>query len=283
MASSKVLALPLKKKRPNDVTEWLPLASLGSDPQVNRPLNENWADHIAKEFDPDFVGIVHVSERENGARIILDGQHRVAALRQLGWLDQTIECKLYHDLTLAQEAALFVHLNDFRRPTYFQTFVKRIAAQDKDAMEIDAIVRGVGLRIEAGTEDGRIQCVRTLERIYRGERFNVKTRQPLALRRTLLTAKNAWGLTKASVNGDLLHGLGIFLLRYDKRVDDDHLRAKLAPVDGGPLGIIGRARTLRSLRGGTIAQGVAEAITDLYNKGKREHKLPDWRAEEVSR
>jgi hypothetical protein len=264
---------------PNN-TEWLPIVALESDPRVQRPLSETWVDKIAKNLDPDYIGIISVSDRGEGQYVILDGQHRVAALRQLGWLDQRIECKVHRGLSLAAEAALFVHLNDFRRPTYFDSFLKRITARDPDAVTIDEIVRGLGLKLDKQGLDGHIQCVRTLERIYRGENFNVKSRQPIVLREVLLLAKDAWGLTKESMNGDVLHGIGLLVLRYGKKVDKAHLRSKLAPLDGGPLGLLGRARTLRSLRGGTIANCVGEVITDLYNRGKREHKLPDWRGEQ---
>lgn len=269
--------VPLKRRpSPSDVTEWLPIASLETDPAVNRPLSGPHVDRIAREFDPDYIGIIHVSERD-GSRVILDGQHRVAAARQLGWLDQKIECKVYRGLTFAQEAALFVHLNDFRRPTFYQSFLKRISAGDGDAVTIDEIVRGIGLRIEDQRLDGCISCVRALERIYRGEKFNVKSRQPIVLRRTLLLAKDSWGLTVEAFQGDIIHGLGLVLLRYGSKIDEKHLRSKLAPVEGGPLGILGRARTLRSFRGGTVARAVGEVIVDLYNKGKSANKLPEWK------
>lgn len=273
--------VPIRQKQETtDTTEWLAISSLETDPRVNRPLSEARADRIAQELDPDYIGVLHVSERANGSRVIVDGQHRVAACRQLGWEDQKLECKVYRGLTLPQEAALFVHLNDFRRPTFFQSFLKRITAKDPDAVMIDEIVRGVGLKIDEQNIDGHISCVRTLERVFRGEKFNVRTRQPIILRKTLLIAKQAWGLTKEAMQGDILHGLGMVLLRYGKAIDEDHLHSKLAPVAGGPLGLLGKARTLRSIQGGTVAQNVAATIVSLYNKGKREHKLNEWQGAE---
>ncbi len=261
-----------------DVTEWLPLAGLETDPAVNRPVSQASVDRIVAEFNPDYIGVLHVSQRETGQRIIIDGQHRVAACRQMGWLDQRLECKVYRGLKLAEEAALFVHLNDFRRPTSFQSFVKRVTAGEKDAVMIDEIVRGVGLKIHDQSVDGCVSCVRALERVFRGDAFNVKSRQPVIFRKTLLLIKDIWGLTSNAMQGDIILGFGMVLLRF-RDVDVDHLRAKIAPLDGGPLGLIGRARTLRSFKGGTVAQCVAEVIVDLYNKSKRENKLPSWRGE----
>jgi hypothetical protein len=276
---------PAKRPAADDTTVWLKICDLEIEPRAQRPYSEKRAQRYANEFDPDYVGVLQISEREDGRLYIIDGQHRVGAMRILGWDDQRAECKVHRGLTLADEARLFNHYNDFARPTRFDNFMVRITARDPDAVAIDEIVRGIGLCWQMGgemaTKEGRISCVASLEGVYRGLNYSAKTRQPIVLRDVLLLAKGAWGLQRDAFRGEIVQGLGAFLLRYGAKVDKEHLRKRLASADGGALGLIGKARTVRSLEGGAVASGFAKVLVLLYNKGLGQNKLPGWQGEEL--
>ena len=263
-----------------DTTVWLKIEGLEVDGRAQRPFSERRATKIAQEFDPDYVGVIHVSERLDGRKYIVDGQHRVGAMRILGWADQRVECKLYRGLTLAEEAKLFGKLNDFVRVLRFDAFMARITAREADAVAIDEIVRGCGLRwhrVAPPDSENCINCVAALESVYRGDAFNVRSRQSVILRETLVVAKAAWGAGHDSLRGDIIQGIGSFLLRYGDAVDRRRLRDRLAAAEGGALGLLGKARTHRGLEGGTVAMGLVKALVSLYNRGARkEGKLPDW-------
>lgn len=278
--SNKAPAATVAVPRAPDTTVWLRIEGLEleADRRAQRAYSAKRAAKIAQEFDPDYVGVIHVSERSDGRRYIVDGQHRVGALRILGWLDQRVECKVYVGLTLAQEAKLFVHLNNFVRVQPFDNFMVRITARDPDAVAIDEIVRAAGLIWAlSSTRENSINCVTSLEKLYLGEAFNLKARQPAVLKDTLALLGEAWGMGHDAFRGDVVSGLGAFLLRYGRAVDKEHLRRKLSATAGGPLGILGKARTLRTIEGGTLAISFSKSLIHLYNRGLRsDKKLPDW-------
>lgn len=265
---------------PAYTTVWLKIEGLEVDGRAQRPFSERRAAKIAQEFDPNYVGVIHVSERSGGRRYIVDGQHRVGAMRILGWVDQRVECKLYRGLSLAEEATLFGKLNDFVRVQKFDAFMARITARESDAVAIDEIIRGAGLRwhkVAPQDSENCINCVGALESVYRGDAFNVRSRQPVILRETLLLTMGAWGSRHDSFRGDIIQGIGAFLLRYGSAVDRTRLRDRLASAEGGSLGLLGKARTHRGLDGGTVAMGLVKALVSLYNRGARhDSKLPDW-------
>jgi hypothetical protein len=175
-----------------DTTVWMKIEGLEVDGRAQRPFSERRATKIAQEFDPDYVGVIHVSQRLDGRFYIVDGQHRVGAMRILGWVDQRVECKLYHGLTVAEEAKLFGKLNDFVRVARFDAFMARITARDPDAVAIDEIIRGCGLRwhkVAPQDSENCINCVGALESVYRGDSYNIRSRQPVILRETLLPSE----------------------------------------------------------------------------------------------
>ena len=67
------------------------------------------------------------------------------------------------------------------------------------------------------------------------------------------------------------------IVRYPAIEHEDLIR-KLAKFAGGPNAIIGRARGLRDLHGGTVSRNLAEAIVELYNRGRRKSQLEPWRS-----
>ncbi len=260
--------------------DWVNIAEIKVDPRVQRRLNAAFVDKLAQEFDPDVFGTITVNIRDDGTVSCVDGQHRVAALRQLGWDDQKVECEVHRSLDLRQEATLFWKKNGERKKvTVLELFLKRIVSQEPLATAINDIVARLGLRIyDAGDTPGAISCVAALERIYTGRALRLKEFQPRALDSTLRIALGAFGKTRTAVHGDLLLGLSLVVVRYGKEIDHAKLIAKLASSDGGALGLIGKARGLRGSLGGTLYENMAEVVVELYNRGMRDHKIKPWRS-----
>lgn len=258
--------------------EWLPVSELQFDERVNRPVNMARVAWIANNFNPEWVGVLTVSQRTNGrgtGYFVIDGQHRTRALLRMGWTDQRVPCHVRRDLAESDEAGLFVGLNTSAKPGAYQRFAKSVLAGDPEAVAIDKIVRSVGLRVNEQQGDGHVTAVATLEAIYRGGR-RTGGEDPHALLATLRIATNSWGKTAAAMNGQVLHGLGLVVRRYGSGIDHDDLEKKLGPYPGGPARLLGAARGLRDLRGGSVANCVAAVIVATYNKGRRTTGVTDW-------
>src|SRR6187549_648827 len=71
----------------NGQVTWLRVDRLTVDPAVGggyqRALNPRKVKAIAKELDPDALGVLTVSRREDGSLVIIDGQQRQGALMSI--------------------------------------------------------------------------------------------------------------------------------------------------------------------------------------------------------
>lgn len=262
-------------------TQWFPIGELLVDPIVQRPLNAAWVDEIAREFDPDKIGVIHVSRRRDDSLVIIDGQHRRAAIEKL-WEDpsQKVECKVYENLSRSDEAALFVGLNNFKRPTAIDEYLKNVIAKDPIAVDIDKVVRESGFVVERFKGDNKITAVGTLYLIYAGftsdklvsrraKRVQKDQGKPELLRTVLSIVREAWGGQKDSVNGFVLEGIGRVLAARQRAMSIPDFVQKVSQYPGGANALIGAARGRKAVTGSTVGTAVAEILIDLYNRGRR--------------
>ncbi len=256
--------------------EWLVVSSLGVDPVVQRNLNMTWVRSKVPLFDPELLGLVVVNHRKDGTYKVIDGQHRVALIREVGWDDQQILCEVFERLTLVEEAKEFLGRNARISVRTFDKFRIRIAAAETGPCDIERIIRGLGLKLDEQKRDGAINAVAALERIYNGAGMVAKTTSPQALSKTLKTLRDSWGATASSFDGELIDGLGRVFLSFNGKIDEPALVTKLSKGKGGGAGIIGRAKSLRDLKGGTVAKCVGGVIVEMYNAGRRTGKLEGW-------
>ncbi|MFJ6566261.1 DUF6551 family protein [Streptomyces sp. NPDC091292] len=260
--------------------EWLLVSSVGRDPRVNtRPVDSAWVEKKLREgFDPSLLGVPDVSRRPGGEQVWLDGQNRADLIRKAGWADQKIECRVFTGLTLAQEAQLFLGLNDNRQVKSIYKFLARVTAGEPDAVNITAIAEAAGWTIADASAEKCITAVRSLERVFHGDQGRDTTMQPgRALQLTLRVVSEAWGYRSEAVNGDVLLGIGAVFNRFGNVVDLPALVKKLAEYPGGPSGLLGKARGARDFQGGTVAHCISDAIVRAYNTRRRNGSLPDWR------
>lgn len=261
----------------DETTVWLPLTTLRFDPRVNRGVEASRVTEIAANFDPDAFGVAEVSERSDGSYVVIDAQHRISALLEMGWQDQRVECKVHRGLSVKAEAALALKLNNTKAWSPLEKFKKRIESGEKVAVAINDIVETCGYVIDGAPSDGHIACVAALETIYTGRRFAADQVQPKVLHDTLTIATEAWGRTKHAVSGHIVTALGQVLHQYGSQIERETMVAKLAAYPGGPGRLLGGARGLRDSKPWSVADCAASIIVDTYNRQRRVGKLPEWR------
>lgn len=247
------------------------VAALTYDPRINREISQPRVDQMSSRFEPEALGVITVSERVDGSFVVIDGQHRVATLRQLHpeMNGHRIEARVFRGLSLAEEARLFVELNNTRLPHPLQRYLKGVTANDPRLCAIDSVVKAAGLRVDQSPGEGHIRCVAALAKAY--DNYGEKH-----LAKVLSIVTNAWGRTDQAVTGSLVEGISLFLGRYTDRVDVDRLTTKLAAHGGGASGLLGHARGSKSIHGSSMANNVAAVVTTIYNKGRRANALPNW-------
>lgn len=245
---------------------WVPVAKMRVSPLAQRELNSNRVAKIAAAFDPEQIGAPTVNER-GGHFYIIDGQHRVEAIKEIGWGDQTLQCWTYSGLTEEEEAERFLLLNDTLTVDAFAKFRVGVQAGRAEECDIDRIVRAQGLRVSQEHRDGAIGAVGTLRRVYSRSDGQV-------LARTLRIIRDAYG--DSGLDAPVIDGIGLVCARYNGELDDATAVARLSSANGGVSGLLGRAEILRKQTGAPRGHCVAAAAVDFINRGKGGKKLPTW-------
>lgn len=245
---------------------WVPIEKMKVSPLAQRGLNPSRVDKIAATFDVEQVGTPTVNERD-GHFYIIDGQHRVAALKEMGWGDQQIQCWTYVGLTEEEEAEKFLLLNDTLAVKVFDKFRVGVQAGRAEECDIDRIVRASGLVVSKDHVPGAIAAVGTLRRVYDRAGGAV-------LGRTLRLIRDSYG--DPGLEAPVIDGLGMLCQRYNGQFDDEAAKKKLSDAHGGVNGLLGKAEQLRRQTGNPKGQCVAAAAVEIINAGRGGNKLPSW-------
>lgn len=245
---------------------WVKIIAIKVPAHAQRDLRQAHVDAIAAGFDPEMLGMPVLSYRD-GVYYVLDGQHRIEALRLMGWGDQQIQCEVYEGLDEASEAEIFLKRNaDLQVAAMDKHRVSVTAGREEDC-DIDRIVRAAGLVVSNHKVDGAVRAIGTLRRIYRRG-------GPETLAKTLWVVRDAYG--DGGLEAAVLDGVSLLIDRYNGDVDTDELVAKLNAQRGGVTALMQRAETLYRSTGTAKGQCVAAAAVEAYNKGRRGKCLPGW-------
>jgi Family of unknown function (DUF6551) len=246
--------------------KWVPVADMKTSPLAQRELQQGRVDQLIANFDLEQLGTPTVNHRD-GYWYIIDGQHRVAALKGIGWGDQQVQCWAYEGLTEKDEAEKFLKLNDYLAVNAFAKFRVGVQADRQEESDIDRIVRAQGLHIAKGRNSGgSVGAVSTLRKVYR--------RSPATLARTLRIIRDAYG--DAGLDAPVIEGVGLVCHRYNGLLSDERAISTLGSAHGGVTGLLNKAEVLRKQTSSPRAHCVAAAAVDLINQGRGGKKLPSW-------
>lgn len=248
--------------------QWVPLGKMRAVLAFQEErFNPARVDHLAADFDLDQLGVPVVSER-GGHFYIIDGQHRIAALRAIGFgPEQMVQCWVFTGLSEQEEAERFLKLNDVLQVRAYPKFVASVMSGREVETDIDRIIRAAGLTIGNNQGETTVSCVGTLGRVYRRS-------GPQVLGRAVRITYDAYG--GAGMVSLVLDGLARLCDRYDGALQDQLAVTRLAAVRGGVNGLLGRAEVVRRQTGSTKAACVAAAAVEIINAGKGGKKLPGW-------
>lgn len=245
---------------------WVPIPKMRANPVSQRDINQARVDKMAADLDLEQIGTPTVNEAGEWFHI-LDGQHRIEALRQHGWGDQQIQCWTYVGLTDAEEAETALKLNDYLAQNALTKFRLGVTAGRDEDCDIDRIVRINDLVVSGDKVPGAIGAVGTLRRIYARS-------DPSTLARTLQIVRDAYG--DPGLEAPVLDGVALVCQRYDGQLDQDDAVTKLSRAHGGVGGLLGTAENIRRGTGNYKSHCVAAAVVETINKGRGGKKLRDW-------
>lgn len=245
---------------------WVPIDEMKVNPLAQREINPARVDRLAVDFDLEQMGTPTVNLRD-GSYFIIDGQHRIEALREIGFGGEQVQCWTYEGLSETDEAEMFLKLNDYLAIPAIPKYRAAITAQRPAETDIDRIVRSLGLVVSASKMPGAIQAVGTLGRVY-------SRSGPKVLSRTLRLTRDAYG--DSGMEAIVIDGLGLLCHRYNGELDESVALDKLSRSHGGVNGLLGKAEKLRRETGQQKAHCVAAAAVEIINAGRGGKKLPTW-------
>lgn len=234
----------------------LPISALQVD-KYQKKVRKKVVDEIVKHFNPAAVGVIHVSQREDGSLWIFDGQHRTEALSRLGY--EYVDCLVFSGLTPEQEASGFIGHHAVSKPTKIEEHVGRVFAKDETALEIERIVTSLGLRVVSGGAKNTIQSITALYNIYEKNGETI-------LRRVLTIIRDGFIDTDRPYIVPLLKSLRDLIVQYDKKLDDKWLIKKFNQMTLNQLN--NNADAFVSVYGFSKVDGMKMAITQSYNHRK---------------
>lgn len=259
----------MKKLERNSKTEYIELGKMCVSELAQRQEKTYRVDKLVNDFDPDRLGHPVVNLRDN-RYWIMDGQHRIAALKRWngpGWENIHIECQVFTGLSEAQEAELFLRLNNVLGVRLIDKFKKAVVAQRTLECGIEATLASEKLTVSESGSPGSIKAVAALLKVT--QRADLKT-----LAKTLRIARDSYG--DPGLEGMVIDGLGHLCQRYDGVLNEAKAKQRLSSARGGVKGLINRAEAIHLRTGNPRAICVAAAAVDIINSGKGGKKLPGW-------
>lgn len=243
---------------------------------TQRRFSQAQGDKYAAALDLNKLGFPIINHRD-GIYWIMDGQHRIYALKQNGFENDVIECEVYEDLTDEEMADIFLGRDDRRPINVFDKFHVACTAGHSREAGIRRAVETQGVRISQSKEENTIGAVSALGKVY--DKAGGGRTGEIVVGQVVRTIKNAYAGDAAGFDRGVIEGLGLVFNRYNGKTNEKELASRLAASQHGVRGLLRRAEAQRLRTGNGQAQCVAATVVDIYNKGlggRAADRLPSW-------
>lgn len=245
------------------IIEWCRVADMFVDHRFQRDLDMRFVKKIVDGYDEALIGLPVVNIRPDGKLSVIDGQHRVVALRELA--KQKCLCEVM-EVSLEDEARIFVELQRKRRSMKkFDEHRARLFQKDPVSVDIEAIVTEGGYKLATSRFNGSLTCISTLYTVYEKDGADI-------LKDSLDLIRDSWGLEETSARrGEMVGGMSLFLRAHRDEIkrNDFVLKLKNKPASE----IIRGASELARFNGSAAQTMVALGLFEFYNKGRGAGRL----------
>lgn len=234
----------------------IPLSGLRVHPGYQRELDEGRVLKIVAEYDPRLLGVLMIAHDDHQAPTwVWDGQHRLEALRRLGFT--TAWAQISPD-TPQDQATLFVRAQEGRKNiTPAARHRAQLFAGEPKAKEIDEIVASFGYKLSNDAGAKNIRAVRAMYWMY--ERGG-----STAVRRTMNVVTSAWANLASAFDDRVLKGLSLTLIAFPD-LDTSMVADALRNESPRALLMDSQART-RSVTGSNNHIELARSFIKIINK-----------------
>lgn len=239
---------------------------------TQREFRKAHGDRLAAELDLNKIGFPIINHRD-GIYWVLDGQHRLYALKQFGFGDKdVIDCEVYEDLSDSEMAEIFLGRDARRAISTFDKFHVACTAGRVRETSVRRTLEANGLRIGRNKEENTVSAIDAACKVY--DRSG-----DVVLGQVMRALKNGFAGDPSAFDRSLIEGGGHVFNRYNGRTNERDLAARLAALPGGVRAFMRRVYAQRDRTGNNAAQCVAATMVDIYNKGvgpRAKDRLPSW-------
>lgn len=232
--------------------------------EYQKPVETARVSRIVARFNPAKLGSVLLSDRKDGTYAIVDGQHRLAAVRQMN-IDE-IHAVILEGLTVEQEADLFRTQNEnVVPPNAIDQFRAGVVAKDPHYLTIKAILDKYGYAVSDDSRPYHVRAVGTLTGIVCQHDFAV-------LDKTFEYIAAAWPADVSAIQRTMLVLLAEFASRYGTKVSAAQFAARMTAVHPSELAYyFDQARfgeyPRKSVANPLVRELGCQFLVDAYNKG----------------
>lgn len=244
------------------------IAELKTDMRYQSPVKDSQVRKIVKNFNLNKMDAIVVNKRSDNSFYIIDGQHRVEALKELGI--HYVDANVYTNLTPEEEAEKYYGVNDRPSKTPVNKAKSKLMFKEQTAIEIDKAVINAGLKVDyegKAPSNGYILAYGTLEFIHKkyGKNF---------LEIVLTVINQSFGDERRNYQSFMLRGFTQFLSTYGDKLDVQNLIERLQGT-----GYEGFMKEVNKNKNGfnTKKECLPLALADIYNKKKRSDNRLDKR------
>jgi hypothetical protein len=251
----------------------VPIAQMRVPPALvcQREFRKAHGDRIASELDLNKLGYPIVNHRD-GQYWLVDGQHRVYALKQNGFEKDALDCEVYEGLSDAEMADIFLGRDDRKPIAPYDKFHVACTAGRKRENDIRRAVEANGQKICRNKSEGGIGAVAALGAVY-------DKSGDVVLGQVVRAINIGFGGDPVGFESTVIEGLGLVFNRYNGRTNEKTLGTRLSELKNGARELLRRAEAIRERTGNAKKLCVAAAVVDIYNKGlgpRDGHRLPAW-------
>lgn len=257
--------------------ERVPLGGLQVDHSYQPQLDAKRVGKYADNWDRAKAGVVYISERDDGTRYIIDGQHRVGAMIRVYHLTRAsmIDALVYRGLTVQREAELWLGFNrDRKQRSAREHFITAVIAKEPEACGIQQVLDSCGLRVAITASAPGIACVATLRTVYRKG-------GPEVLEEALRVLGEAYPGNGDAWLNEMVRGTAYLVARYGDYIEHTRLVRCIRTED--PRAIIAKAQMVVAAEIGQrgnqslLSSAVSKVMLQLWNRGLNVNQRVEWR------
>jgi hypothetical protein len=239
---------------------------------TQREFRRAHGDKLAADLDLNKLGYPIINHRD-GIYWVVDGQHRVYALRQNGFEKDVLDCEVYEGLSDEEMAEIFLGRDERKPVPVYDKFHVACTAGRKRERDILRAVESNGQKVTRNnTVDGGISAVSAIGVVY-------DQSGDVVLGQVIRAINLGFGGDPMAFDSSIIQGLGLVFNRYNGKTNEKTLGNKLSELRHGPRELLRKAEALRERTGNQKKQCIAAAVVDVYNKGlgpRDSRRLPTW-------